>query len=39
MKFKRVLNVYTKEIPIDIFRESKVELLMSFQNQNQIIEK
>lgn len=36
---QRVLNVYTKEIPIDIFRESKVELIMSFQNQNQIIEK
>lgn len=36
---QRVLNIYTKEIPIDIFRESKVELLMSFQNQNQIIEK
>lgn len=36
---QRVLNVHTKEIPIDIFRECKVELLMSFQNQNQIIEK
>ena len=36
---QRVLNVYTKEIPIDVFRESKVELIMSFQNQNQIIEK